>query len=289
MTYGEIDTSNPQSVLLVSDFKKYETAKAYLLSCKALTKSDLLNAHDILLRGSTHAGKFRTIQNWLGKRKESAVYVPPPHENINRLIDEFLRCLNSSLTPLSPSKIIELYCSFLSIHPFLDGNGRLSRLLLEYMQSKSSSKIHFSLYRLGIRTRIYQDAVNSVSIKKMDAKELQYWNSMLAWSELLEHKQQELLHGFQRNIQAKLALCPLQKNDLLVIQLLLHQPVIVLEMLQNKLGISRRESSESLLRLTAVGILTEYKTRQNERQRIFVCMPVVELINKLDENLFLDK
>jgi predicted DNA-binding transcriptional regulator len=112
---------------------------------------------------------------------------------------------------------------------------------------------------------------------------------MLAWSELLEHKQQELLHGFQRNIQAKLALCPLQKNDLLVIQLLLHQPVIVLEMLQNKLGISRRESSESLLRLTAVGILTEYKTRQNERQRIFVCMPVVELINKLDENLFLDK
>jgi hypothetical protein len=79
MTYGEIDTSNPQSVLLVSDFKKYETAKAYLLSCKALTKSDLLNAHDILLRGSTHAGKFRTIQNWLGKRKESAVYVPPHH------------------------------------------------------------------------------------------------------------------------------------------------------------------------------------------------------------------
>lgn len=99
--------------------------------------------HKILMQGvrGEHKtpGKFRTSQNWIGGSMPSnAVYVPPPHTEIVECLTDFEKFINNEeIDTPDLIKIAILHYQFESIHPFLDGNGRIGRLLIPlYIQSK---------------------------------------------------------------------------------------------------------------------------------------------------------
>ena len=93
--------------------------------------------HEILLasgRGSAKMpGEFRNSQNWIGgTRPGNAVFVPPPPEDLQQCLDSFEKFLhNDSIRILE--KIAIAHVQFETIHPFLDGNGRVGRLLITLM------------------------------------------------------------------------------------------------------------------------------------------------------------
>lgn len=96
----------------------------------------LREIHEILLRGGRGAtrqpGEFRRIQNWLGgSRPGNAIFVPPPPDHMMECLDSFERFLHDQ-TERSPVLIKAglIHVQFETIHPFLDGNGRLGRLLI---------------------------------------------------------------------------------------------------------------------------------------------------------------
>ncbi|TWO16359.1 Fic family protein [Campylobacter lanienae] len=99
--------------------------------------------HKVLMAGvrGEHKtpGEFRISQNWIGGSMPSkAVYVPPPHTEIADLLTDFEMFINNEEVDTPDLiKIAILHYQFESIHPFLDGNGRIGRLLiLLYIQSK---------------------------------------------------------------------------------------------------------------------------------------------------------
>ena len=99
--------------------------------------------HKILMQGvrGEHKtpGEFRTSQNWIGGSMPSnAVYVPPPHAEIAECLTDFEKFINNEeIDTPDLIKIAILHYQFESIHPFLDGNGRIGRLLIPlYIQSK---------------------------------------------------------------------------------------------------------------------------------------------------------
>jgi len=96
----------------------------------------LCDAHRLLLNGVRGAGKqpgeLRRSQNWIGgTRPGNAVFVPPPPENVPQLLTDMERFIHDGVTDLPPMvKVALIHAQFETIHPFLDGNGRISRLLI---------------------------------------------------------------------------------------------------------------------------------------------------------------
>ena len=96
----------------------------------------ICEAHRILLDGvrgaSKQPGQLRRTQNWIrGSRPGNAAFVPPPPEQIPRLLGDLERFIYTEPRQLPPLVIIALiHAQFETIHPFLDGNGRIGRLLI---------------------------------------------------------------------------------------------------------------------------------------------------------------
>ncbi|MEQ1601240.1 MAG: Fic family protein [Methylophilaceae bacterium] len=96
----------------------------------------LCDAHRLLLDGARGAGKqpgeLRRSQNWIGgTRPGNAVFVPPPPEHVPALLADTERFIHDNATDLPPMvKVALIHAQFETIHPFLDGNGRIGRLLI---------------------------------------------------------------------------------------------------------------------------------------------------------------
>lgn len=111
--------------------------------------------------GDKQPGEVRRSQNWIGgTRPGNAVYVPPPPQDLAQLLGAFEKYIHSddSLPPLVRAGLF--HAQFETIHPFLDGNGRVGRLLvtlaLEHWELLSQPLLYLSLFFKRHREEYYR-------------------------------------------------------------------------------------------------------------------------------------
>lgn len=106
---------------------------------KDLSPKDLLQMHNLVLNGlieKSNLGKFRNEVSAIFNAAGIAVYLPPPPRQISALIEKLLKFSNNNKESFIPIKAVLTHYSFEKIHPFLDGNGRIGRLLLQAVLKK---------------------------------------------------------------------------------------------------------------------------------------------------------
>ncbi|WP_181436594.1 Fic family protein [Curtobacterium sp. MCPF17_001] len=100
-----------------------------------ITERSVLDAHAVLMRDDPVdgpvAGRWRQVQNWIGggASPRDAAYVPPPADDVAEAMDDLFAFLSrDELDPIVQAAIA--HAQFESIHPFIDGNGRIGRALV---------------------------------------------------------------------------------------------------------------------------------------------------------------
>jgi Fic family protein len=134
-----LPVDNPDDVEEVANYvKAFRYVQHQLRSPKGLPLSVRLlrEAHRLLMTGarggSKQPGELRQSQNWIGgTRPGNAVFVPPPHDRVQALLTDLEAFIHDRAPQLPPLvRIALVHAQFETIHPFLDGNGRLGRLLI---------------------------------------------------------------------------------------------------------------------------------------------------------------
>jgi len=155
----------------VKEVSNYLAALAYarqqLRSEKGLPLSTRLlkEAHRRLMKGTRGAskqpGELRHSQNWIGgTRPSEAVFVPPPPQELGRLLSDLERYIHreDDLPPLVRAALVHV--QFETIHPYLDGNGRIGRLLitllLEHQELLSEPLLYLRLFFKRHRAEYYR-------------------------------------------------------------------------------------------------------------------------------------
>lgn len=118
-----------------------------LLDALPFSSRLIRETHKILLQGvrgeHKQPGSFRTSQNWIGGASiNDATFIPPVHTSIPELMSDIEKFANDELNKFPELlKIALLHYQFETIHPFLDGNGRVGRLMITlYLVSKNILK-----------------------------------------------------------------------------------------------------------------------------------------------------
>lgn len=129
----------------------------------------LKEIHGILLSGGRGSkktpGEFRRSQNWIGgTRPGNALFVPPPVNHLNQCLTDFEKFLHDESLPVLVKAGLA-HVQFETIHPFLDGNGRLGRLLITLLLCHSGILdepiLYLSLYLKQNRS-LYYDLLQEV-------------------------------------------------------------------------------------------------------------------------------
>jgi Fic family protein len=251
----------------------------------------LKELHAVLLsggRGSTkHPGELRTSQNWIGgTRPGNATFVPPPANEVAGALSALEKFIHDQgqVTP-TLLKAALVHAQFETIHPFLDGNGRLGRLLITLIllaeKTLQQPLLYLSLYFKTYR-QDYYESLNQVRLTGdweswllffSKAVEQTATNAVDTAKQLINKAQQDTAIIQQ---QGRFAGSLSQLH-----QALLRHPIVTAAWLKERTALAPATIQSGLQKLEQLGILQELTGKQ--RDRIYAYRDYIAILNKGNE------
>lgn len=249
----------------------------------------LRDTHAILLdgvRGETkRPGEFRISQNWIGVSLKNAVFVPPHHDHVPQLMSDLEKFLHSTEAMVPPLiKIAIAHYQFETIHPFLDGNGRLGRLMISLYLASEKLLVKPALYLSD-----YFERNKTAYVDHMMA--VRQGNHMRDWLVFFLHGVEETARGSADVFRAILALKERIEREVLprfshrrqvnAQQLMRHlyaQPVVDVKAITSFLSTTTNTAASLISDLVEHGVLVEMTGQR--RNRLFLFHDYLELFRK---------
>jgi len=248
--------------------------------------------HAILLKGvrggNKEPGEFRRSQNWIaGSRPGNAKFVPPPpHEVIPALgmLEKFIHGEPAQTPSLIKAGLV--HAQFESIHPFLDGNGRLGRLLIPFIMIAegviSSPLLYLSLY-FKVRRAEYYEALQRVRTEgDWEGWLAFYLDGVAEVANQASDTAARLLDVFKEHSAAIEGLGRSKDTALKVHDLFKKRCILSLPVVSKELGVSFPTANKTLGKLQELGFVKEITGKQ--RHRVFSYEPYLRMLQEgMDE------
>ena len=248
--------------------------------------------HGILLAGGRgkHAdpGEFRRSQNWIGgTRPDNAYFVPPPAEHVQECLGHLEKFLHSMPQPTPPLlKAALVHVQFETIHPFLDGNGRLGRLLITLILCEQKvlrePLLYLSLF-LKKHRQYYYDLLNSVRTNG----DWEAW--LLFFAEAVTATATQGVESIRKLAAMaetdKAAISHLGRAAISARQIhaaLLERPIVTAGWLAEKTGLTIATVNRSLSNLEIIGVV--HQLNDGKRNRLFAYGQYMKILNEDTDN-----
>lgn len=244
--------------------------------------------HGVLLtkgRGSDQTpGEFRRSQNWIGgTRPGNAAFVPPPAEEVLECMSKLELFLHDQPEPTPVLfKAALAHVQFETIHPFLDGNGRLGRLLIVLLLCEQKvlrePMLYLSLY-FKMHRQYYYELLNNVRI----TGDWEAWLDFFAEAVIVTATQavetaQQLLDMSNQNRDKISGLGRAATSTLQVHRALMEHPIATSGLLVEKTGITPATVNKALGHLEQLSIVKELTAQK--RNRLFSYAGYIEIMSR---------
>ncbi|MBI2976295.1 MAG: Fic family protein [Chloroflexi bacterium] len=236
-------------------------------------------------RGSEKSpGEFRRTQNWIGgTRPGNAHFVPPPPAHVEDCMAALERFIHDEGTPCPALVMAALaHVQFETLHPFLDGNGRIGRLLIAFVLhhggALSKPLLYLSLYFKQHRAEYYR----LLDLVRMEGD----WEAWLDFFlEGVENTAsnavqtaQRLLAMFREDADRVQSIGRAAASALRVFNVLRERPLVTLNEVHRRAGISFPTATKGMNALVELGIVRELTGRR--RNRVFAYDRYLSILNE---------
>ncbi|MFZ2444899.1 MAG: Fic family protein [Syntrophobacteraceae bacterium] len=236
-------------------------------------------------RGSDKGpGEFRRTQNWVGgTRPGNAVFVPPPPESLTDCLGALEKFLHNDPVPTPLLiKAALAHVQFETIHPFLDGNGRLGRLLITFLLCAEGALtepiLYLSLYFKTHRSQYY-DWLQKVRIDGDWEGWLGFFlTGVMETAEQATQSARQILKLFEADRAKIQTLKKAAGSALRVHQLLEAKPLLMIPHAAKALGLTVPTITQSLENLQRLGIVKEITGKK--RGRTFAYSGYLNILNQ---------
>ena len=244
----------------------------------------LREMHGILLAAGRGAqktpGEFRRSQNWIGgTRPGNAAFVPPPPQEVERCMGELERFLHSDAPALVKAALA--HAQFETIHPFLDGNGRIGRLLITLLLCHDGvlrePLLYSSLYFKQHRQQYYSE-LNGVRESGDFERWLDFFATAIRVSAEQARKTGQLISAVFQEDRSRLKDLGRQAPTALLVQEALQaKPLTTIAALTQSTKLTTPTVTQALRELEKLGIVRE--TTGRARGRIFAYARYIDALN----------
>ena len=217
-------------------------------------------------------GEFRRSQNWIGgTRPGTAYYVPPPHSVVQDCmgdLEKFLHAQDTNLPPLVKAGLS--HAQFESIHPFLDGNGRVGRLLIALLLVHDGvlhePMLYLSLY-FKQRRQTYYELLNNLRDNGDWEEWLQFFlEGVTQTAERAASTARQLLDLFNEDASRIQQQGRSASSALRVHRALQERPVTSLREAGDRVGLASTATTTGMRVLESLGIASEITGRERDRR-----------------------
>lgn len=241
--------------------------------------------HEVLLEGVrgeyATPGEFRTSQNWIGRPGstiETADYVPPPPEQMLEALGKWELFIHERETLPVLVQCALMHEQFEAIHPFLDGNGRVGRLLITLFLCErgrlSQPLLYLSAYFESSRSQYY-DALQAV---RTDGE----WHSWLLYFlsgvDQVAHWAAEQAHALVSVREQFRAQLGDRAKDVALLDQLFRQPYVTAATAAELLGVTDPTARSVVGRLEEAGLLREITG--GSWGRVYEARPILEVLER---------
>ncbi|HQL11951.1 MAG TPA: Fic family protein, partial [bacterium] len=232
--------------------------------------------HKILLNGVRgefkEPGEFKKSQNWIGGSTISrASFVPCPPQELDNALNNMEKFLNSNANIPTLIKTGLIHVQFENIHPFLDGNGRIGRLLITFYLCQQGvlhkPLLYISEFFKKYRQEYY-DRLNAVHEKDDIEGWLKFFLDGIAITanQAIETNK-KIIKLREEDLKKISSLGRSAQKAILVFNYLFHTPILTIKDIENITGLKNPNALSLMNKMTNLGILKEITGKK--RNKVF--------------------